>query len=173
MAEVQTQTTTSTSAASTPKPNKTFGLSFRRLFTKAGISPYDEVEWEKRTATIADSKGNIIFEQKDVEVPKDWTMTATNIEPDGRVEGRVLANQKMHEFVVECGTVFRGAEVALGESPVANGFGNATNELANPGLALWSPELAVKVFAGNDVGCRHRPVFGNLDVFLLEDDVAF
>src|SRR6476661_9899076 len=55
------------------------GLSFRRFFTKAGVSPYDEIEWEKRTALITDAKGNTIFEQKDVEVPKDWSVTATNI----------------------------------------------------------------------------------------------
>jgi len=89
MAEVQTQTTAATTVASTPKPSKTYGLSFRRLFTKAGISPYDEVEWEKRTATIADSKGNIIFEQKDVEVPKDWSMTATNIVASKYLHGQL------------------------------------------------------------------------------------
>src|SRR5439155_16502506 len=55
------------------------GLSFRRFFTKAGVSPYDEVEWERRLAQITDSQGGVIFEQKDVEVPKDWSMTATNI----------------------------------------------------------------------------------------------
>src|SRR5712691_8919371 len=55
------------------------GLTFRRLFTKPGTSPYDDIEWERRTASITDSKGGIIFEQKDVEVPKDWSMTATNI----------------------------------------------------------------------------------------------
>ena len=55
------------------------GLSFRRFFTKTGVSPYDEIEWEKRTAQITDAKGNAIFEQKDVEVPKDWSVTATNI----------------------------------------------------------------------------------------------
>ena len=55
------------------------GLSFRRLFTKPGVSPYDEVEWELRTAQITDAHGNVIFEQKEVEVPKDWSMTATNI----------------------------------------------------------------------------------------------
>ena len=55
------------------------GLSFRRFFTKPGVSPYDEVEWELRHAQITDAKGDIIFEQKDVEVPKDWSMTATNI----------------------------------------------------------------------------------------------
>jgi len=55
------------------------GLTFRRFFTVAGVSPYDSVEWEKRTASITDAQGNSIFEQKDVEVPKDWSMTATNI----------------------------------------------------------------------------------------------
>jgi ribonucleoside-diphosphate reductase alpha chain len=55
------------------------GLSFRRFFTKLGVSPCDEIEWEKRTALITDAKGNAIFEQKDVEVPKDWSVTATNI----------------------------------------------------------------------------------------------
>src|SRR5215471_21292351 len=55
------------------------GLSFRRFFTKAGVSPYDEVEWELRTAQITDAHGGVIFEQKHVEVPKDWSMTATNI----------------------------------------------------------------------------------------------
>src|SRR4029078_2140274 len=87
--ELHAQTPSPTPAASTPKPNKTFGLSFRRLFTKAGISPYDEVEWEKRTATSADSKGNIIFEQKDVEVPKDWSMTATNIVASKYLHGQL------------------------------------------------------------------------------------
>src|SRR5215831_12489497 len=89
MAEVQTQTTATTSATSTPKPSKTYGLSFRRFFTKPGVSPYDEVEWEKRTATISDSKGGIIFEQKDVEVPKDWSMTATNIVASKYLHGQL------------------------------------------------------------------------------------
>jgi ribonucleoside-diphosphate reductase alpha chain len=88
MAETQTQTTTAT-VASTPKPNKTSGLALRRFFTKPGVSPYDEVEWEKRLAQITDSKGGIIFEQKDVEVPKDWSMTATNIVASKYLHGQV------------------------------------------------------------------------------------
>jgi ribonucleoside-diphosphate reductase alpha chain len=87
MAEIQTQTVTT--LTTTPKSNKTSGLTFRRFFTKAGISPYDELEWEKRTATITDSKGGIIFEQKDVEVPKDWSMTATNIVASKYLHGQL------------------------------------------------------------------------------------
>ena len=68
---------TPVNAATTSK--KVPGLPFNRFFTKPGVSPYDEIEWEKRTALITDAKGNPIFEQKDVEVPKDWSVTATNI----------------------------------------------------------------------------------------------
>ncbi|MGO9126914.1 MAG: vitamin B12-dependent ribonucleotide reductase, partial [Terriglobales bacterium] len=68
---------------------KSPGLTFRRLFTKPGVSPYDEIEWELRAAAITDSQGGIIFEQKDVEVPKDWSMTATNIVASKYLHGTV------------------------------------------------------------------------------------
>jgi ribonucleoside-diphosphate reductase alpha chain len=83
---------TSTPAATNLK--KAPGLSFRRLFTKPGISPYDEVEWELRHAQITDSKGGIIFEQKDVEVPKDWSMTATNIVASKYLHGTLGTNER-------------------------------------------------------------------------------
>ncbi len=63
----------------TAGPNTAPGLKFPRYFTRTGVSPYDELEWELRTAQITDAKGGVIFEQKDVETPKDWSMTATNI----------------------------------------------------------------------------------------------
>jgi ribonucleoside-diphosphate reductase alpha chain len=65
------------------------GLSFRRFFTKLGVSPYDEVEWDIRLAQITDSHGGVIFEQKDVEVPKDWSMTATNIVASKYLHGKI------------------------------------------------------------------------------------
>jgi ribonucleoside-diphosphate reductase alpha chain len=60
-------------------PHSQRGLTFTRRYTTEGVSPYDEIQWELRTASITDSKGNTIFEQKDVETPADWSMTATNI----------------------------------------------------------------------------------------------
>src|ERR1700680_3986413 len=72
-----------------PSTKKAPGLAFRRFFTKPGVSPYDEVEWERRTAQITDAQGNVIFEQKDVEVPKDWSMTATNIVASKYLHGTV------------------------------------------------------------------------------------
>ena len=55
------------------------GIHFPRYFTKAKVSPYDEVLWELRTASISNERGETIFEQRDIEVPKDWSQTATNI----------------------------------------------------------------------------------------------
>src|SRR5512140_3760781 len=93
MAET-TQKTTSVAATTANTTNQSkkktaTGLSFKRYFTKNGVSPYDEVEWELRTALISDSKGNVIFEQKDVEVPKDWSMTATNIVASKYLHGQI------------------------------------------------------------------------------------
>src|SRR5215831_11094603 len=55
------------------------GLEFRRFFSREGISPFETAEWEYRTAAITGEGGEVIFEQKNVEVPKSWSMTATNI----------------------------------------------------------------------------------------------
>ena len=55
------------------------GLVFERYFTDGKTSPFDNVEWEKRTALIGNEKGVTIFRQEGVEVPKNWSQTATNI----------------------------------------------------------------------------------------------
>jgi len=55
------------------------GLIFDRFFTDGKISPFDAVEWERRTALIGNEKGTTIFRQNDVEVPRNWSQTATNI----------------------------------------------------------------------------------------------
>ena len=86
----ETTAVPSATPVNTATPSKKApGLSFRRFFTKPGVSPYDEIEWEKRTAQITDAKGNVIFEQKDVEVPKDWSMTATNIVASKYLHGTI------------------------------------------------------------------------------------
>src|ERR1022692_3851437 len=58
------------------------GVEFPKYFTvrlEAGKTPYDDVQWETRNATIGNDKGSVIFEQRDIEVPADWSQTATNI----------------------------------------------------------------------------------------------
>ncbi|MGA9671987.1 MAG: vitamin B12-dependent ribonucleotide reductase [Terracidiphilus sp.] len=85
MNEAQIQTSTTT----VQTPHTQGGLMFSRRFSKEGVSPYDELQWERRTASITDTKGNTIFEQKDVEVPVDWSMTATNIVASKYLHGQV------------------------------------------------------------------------------------
>src|ERR1700752_893611 len=55
------------------------GLVFERYFTDGKSSPFDKVEWEKRTASIGNEKGVTIFKQENIDVPKNWSQTATNI----------------------------------------------------------------------------------------------
>jgi ribonucleoside-diphosphate reductase alpha chain len=67
------------------------GLSFPRYFTarlEPGKTPYDEIRWETRTAVIGTEKGAVIFEQKDVETPADWSQTAANIVASKYFHGR-------------------------------------------------------------------------------------
>src|SRR5712671_2089025 len=91
MPELKTNTSAAAPATTVTATNKKTapGLAFRRFFTKPGVSPYDELEWDLRLAQITDAKGNVIFEQKDVEVPKDWSMTATNIVASKYLHGHV------------------------------------------------------------------------------------
>ena len=77
--QAQNQSNINDFQAAPPFASRAPGLTFDRHFTRPGISPYDEIVWELRDAVIQDFKGKIIFEQKNVEVPADWSMTATNI----------------------------------------------------------------------------------------------
>ncbi len=65
------------------------GLTITRMYSDASVSPYDAIEWELRTAAITSEKGETIFEQKNVEVPKSWSQTATNIVVQKYFHGRV------------------------------------------------------------------------------------
>ena len=58
---------------------KNAGLHFERVFSEAAISPFDQIEWERRTAEITDDSGKVIFKQDNVEVPKSWSALATKI----------------------------------------------------------------------------------------------
>jgi ribonucleoside-diphosphate reductase alpha chain len=65
------------------------GIEFPRHFTSKGVSPYDQVDWETRTASITNEKGEILFQQEGVEVPKAWSQSATNIVVSKYFHGQV------------------------------------------------------------------------------------
>src|SRR5512140_2777320 len=86
--------TKSGSANLQPQEPPPHGISFRRLFTTPGVHPFDRLEWELRTAAISNEKGEVIFEQKDVEVPKPWSMTATNVVVSKYFHGKIGSPQR-------------------------------------------------------------------------------
>src|SRR5256885_933971 len=78
----------STQKTSTDRPNLTAaatagaskrnrnGLPWKRYFTRPGVAPFDEVQWETREAVITNEKGEAVFEQHDVEIPTSWSRVA-------------------------------------------------------------------------------------------------
>src|SRR5436189_6486916 len=70
---------------------KTLGV--RRFFTIPGRDPFDEIEWETRAAFIP-GKDKPVFEQKDVEFPKFWSQTATNIVAQKYFRGRMTSPER-------------------------------------------------------------------------------
>ena len=70
------------------------GLEFQRRFTDGVVSPCDAVEWERRTASIGNDKGQVIFKQENVEVPKSWSQTATNIVASKYFHGKVNSPER-------------------------------------------------------------------------------
>jgi len=85
--DVQTSTgadTTNGMTSDTPMAAKSSkprfpGLKIARRYTEPGEDVWATVEWEKRSAIITDGKGDIVFEQHDIDVPKGWTQLATNV----------------------------------------------------------------------------------------------
>src|SRR6266498_5473699 len=55
------------------------GLSVSRYFSTPGVDPAEEMAWELRNASITGEGGQLIFEQKEIEVPKNWSALATNV----------------------------------------------------------------------------------------------
>ena len=54
-------------------------LPIKRVFSDAKVKPFDQIEWDKRTAEITDDGGKVIFKQENVEVPKSWSVLATKV----------------------------------------------------------------------------------------------
>jgi ribonucleoside-diphosphate reductase alpha chain len=76
----QTETTGTQATERTFGPGREVaGLEFERYFTKDSGDPFEEIDWELRSAVISNEKGELVFEQRDVEFPRFWSQQATNI----------------------------------------------------------------------------------------------
>ena len=90
----RTSPMSSTSQGSVPVTEAARGLRFQRRYTTPGVHPYDTVEWELRDALITNERGEKIFEQRGVEVPKSWSQTATNVVVSKYFRGQLGAPER-------------------------------------------------------------------------------
>ena len=84
------------SGSGTPVESPRSGIRFARFFTTPGVHPFDAVEWEIRDAVITNEKGEKVFEQRGVEVPKTWSQTATNVVVSKYFRGQLGSPQREH-----------------------------------------------------------------------------
>jgi len=72
------------------------GIKISRYFTHPGTHPYDEIEWELRNASITNEKGKVVFEQTNVEIPKSWSLMATQVVVSKYFRGPLGTPQREH-----------------------------------------------------------------------------
>ncbi|HKQ18347.1 MAG TPA: vitamin B12-dependent ribonucleotide reductase, partial [Candidatus Eisenbacteria bacterium] len=70
------------------------GLRFPRVYTRAGVNPFQEVEWDLRSAVITNEHGKVVFEQKDLEFPSFWSQMATNVVASKYFRGQMGTPQR-------------------------------------------------------------------------------
>jgi len=88
-------------------PTKSGGLTVARVFSKPDVRPFDELEWERRTAEITDDSGKTIFKQENVEVPKSWSILATKVVVSKYFYGENGTSEREHSVQQLVGRVTR------------------------------------------------------------------
>src|SRR5450755_1518678 len=132
------------------------GVSFPRHFTskmEPGVTPYDKITWELRTATIGNDKGSLIFEQRDVEIPADWSQTATNIVASKYFHGRMGSSER--EFSV--GQLVHRVVDSIADWGLAGNYFKTKEDGENFRLELAHLTLTQKA-------CFNSPVWFNVGV---------
>lgn len=74
----------------------TKGLTIEQHFSTPGVHPFEELEWETRSAKISSDSGEVIFEQDDIEVPTSWSQLATKVVSSKYFYGDVENGQREH-----------------------------------------------------------------------------
>jgi ribonucleoside-diphosphate reductase alpha chain len=166
--------------AAEPQPEKNpaggAGIRFARFFTTPGVDPFDAVEWEVRDAVITNEKGEKVFEQRGVEVPKAWSQTATNVVVSKYFRGQLGSPQREHSVRQLIGRVAdtitawgrRGGYFADSASPGATG---GTHETSEPAPAPAPEDIAAATFHAelthillNQYACFNSPVWFNVGI---------
>ena len=95
--------------------NQKEGLVIQRYFTKEDISPFEMFTYEKRTSTIKNPDGSLVFNMEEVEVPSFWTQVATDIlaQKYFRKAGVPLFNEYGEKLLDENGKAITGSETSI------------------------------------------------------------
>ncbi len=122
------------------------GLRFERYFTTPQVDPFDAVEWEHRSAVISGEKGEVVFEQHNVEIPKAWSQLATSVVVSKYFRGPLGSPEREHSVRQLIGRVVRtirgwGEKQGYFASPAdADTFtAELTHLLVNQKMAFNSP----------------------------------
>ena len=163
---------------SEPKPEKNpAGIRFARFFTTPGVDPFDAVEWEVRDAVITNEKGEKVFEQRGVEVPKAWSQTATNVVVSKYFRGQLGSPQREHSVRQLIGRVAdtitswgrKGGYFAAGSASAADSAtpalapaAAAAAAAADDSAATFHAELTHILL--NQYACFNSPVWFNVGI---------
>jgi ribonucleoside-diphosphate reductase alpha chain len=135
------------------------GLRFARCFTSPGTSArdvYDAVDWEVRDALITNERGEAVFEQRGVEVPKSWSQTATNVVVSKYFRGQLGSPQREHSVRQLIGRV---ADTITGWARTGGYFGTPVRE---EDADTFHAELTHILL--NQYACFNSPVWFNVGI---------
>ena len=76
--------------------DKSKGLKLEHFFSTPGIHPFEQLDWETRSAKITDDSGKAIFEQDNIEVPTSWSQLATKVVASKYFYGDIETGQREH-----------------------------------------------------------------------------
>ena len=136
------------------------GLKFERTFSDSQVSPFDQVEWDRRDASITDDSGKAIFKQDDVEVPKSWSALAT----------KIAVSKYFYGDIAHGANPYKGGR----ENSVRQLIHRVTRTITDWGIAdgYFADEEAAKVFYDdltwlcvNQHGAFNSPVWFNVGLY--------
>src|SRR3954468_19156447 len=97
----------------------------------------------------------------------------SDIGPDRTIEGELLVDQQIREFLSEDARIFLCRKVAVFSSPYGDRIDDSPNQLLDALFPLRSTELTAKVFGDHDIGGELGPRFGNFYIVLLKNGLSF
>lgn len=102
-------------SAKARKKYETSGLRVKRFYTREGKDPFDSFDYELRTSRIANPDGSVVFEMKNIEVPREWSQVATDIlaQKYFRKKGVPQRDEKGELIKDKAGNVVLGAETSI------------------------------------------------------------